>query len=173
MENLLTVKEYADRKKLSSSTIYKYIRTGKVESTLQNGKKYIIDNDSQEVIEIEQKPNIILRTENLMEQLELELEMLRKRVKELESYTKLFDSVVQENIELRKENRQLVTATPFKKKETKLIEAMNYLISLGLIQKRREKIYKKIVELSDEERFVKKGEKIYFDLKKYSYKDLI
>jgi len=168
MEKLLTVKEYADKESLSHSTIYKYIRTRKINSVIQNGKKYVVvDNSQQEIIQYN-KVDIIDKVKDIQSIEFKELELLRNRVKELESYTKFFDSVVQENIKLRKENRKLTKAITFKKVKKKTVEIMEYLIGLGLTKEKREKIYKKLTKRSDEVGVTKKDGKIFINPEKYN-----
>jgi len=143
MKKLLTVKEYAEKENLSNSTIYKYIRTGKVDSEIQNGRKYVIDNDSGEVIDIS-------------------IEILETKISKLEEYI----------LNLEKINQELLLQIPLKKsdKNTK-IELSQYLINLGITKKERKKIFKR-VRKSEDERFQKEENVIFINLEKYNYKDL-
>ena len=143
MKKLLTVKEYAKRENLSNSTIYKYIRTGKVDSEIQNGRKYIIDNDSGEVIDVS-------------------IEILETKISKLEEYIQ----------NLEKINQELLLQIPLKESDTDTrIELSQYLINLGITRKDRNKILKK-VRKSEDSRFQKEENLIFINLEKYNYKEL-
>lgn len=163
MKQLLTVKEYAEKKSLSNSTIYKYIKNGKVQSETKNGRKFIIDNDSGDIFEIE---NII---EPIVE--DSELDFLRRRVQELETVSELASSLIAENRKLKdiiKDNQKLI---PLKK--DKIIELSLFLINSGFTKDKRTQIIKNFKKQDSQERIIKKDKKIYLDFDKYSYKDLL
>jgi len=143
MEKLLTVKEYAKKENLSNSTIYKYIKNGKVDSKIKNGRKYIIDNDSGEIIDISVK-------------------ILETKIMSLERYIQ----------NLERENKELLKQIPLKKEVGKIkVELTEYLISLGITKKMRNKIIKKVGKTEDL-RFQKENNKVFINLEKYNYKDL-
>jgi len=149
MEKLLTVKEYADKENLSNSTIYKYIRTGKIDSKIQNGRKYIIDNDSGKIIN--ETIEVVDEKQNL-----------ESKISELQEYIRV----------LEQKNQDLLLQIPLKKQKIRQkVELSEYLINLGITKKERKKIFKRCKK-SQDERFQQEDNNIFIDLDKYTYQDM-
>jgi hypothetical protein len=114
-----------------------------VDSKIKNGRKYIIDNDSGEIIDISVK-------------------ILETKIMSLERYIQ----------NLERENKELLKQIPLKKEVGKIkVELTEYLISLGITKKMRNKIIKKVGKTEDL-RFQKENNKVFINLEKYNYKDL-
>jgi len=184
MSNLISVKDYAERVGLSPSTIYSRIKSGKLKSVIKNEKKYIVlegeeieKRDKQAVIEYKTPEVEIIESKRVDE-----IESLQQEIKKMKERIKLFDTLVEENIALNRENRELLskiflyesTSNPDieieYKKEVELVE---YLISLGITKKERSKIVKKFKKRRDENRIIERAGKFYLNLNRYNYDDLI
>jgi predicted site-specific integrase-resolvase len=177
LENLLTVKEYAEKHGVSATTVYKQIRRGQIKSTTYKGKKcVVVDSVSGELVGYSHEVEVVDEYHNIIEAELKELELLRKRVKELERYTEITDRLMEENRELREENRTLVKKVVEKiekiEKSREPIELEQYLISNGFTKRVRNRVKNELL-LSKDERIIKKSGKIYLDLEKYSFRDIL
>jgi hypothetical protein len=165
----LTVRDYAKEKGVSTSTVYKQIKDGKIEHKIEDGKIVIVQqkelSNNFEVLEFKREVSSIETRE---------LEILRKRVLELESHVQLFDRVVQENIELRNENRDLRNLIPLKKEndQNEEVEISQYLIGLGFAKKERKAIVSNIKKLPQEERFSYKNGNLFLKPNLFDYSDI-
>ncbi len=161
--NLLTVNEYADIEGVSKATVYNLIKSGELKSIVKNGKKMIL----KEAVAVE-------IVENSRVDLE-EVQYLRKRVKELENYTALFNSILEENRDLKRDNRKLIENLVQKVEESESVvevELHEYLIANGFTKRERERFEEKLGSSKDKRVKKRKG-KIYLDIEKYSFKDIL
>jgi hypothetical protein len=166
VKDILSVKEFAEKSGVSTATIYKKIRSGELKCEIHNGRKFV-------VCEIGEEPETI----ELFTPAETrEVHLLRKRVFELENYTKLFENLLEENSRLKEENQELTQRVIEKIDNLELqrepIEACEYLVQRGFTKKERNRILKELKE-KDDKRILERDGKLYLDLSKYSFLDLI
>jgi|GEM_PF-6981327 regulator of replication initiation timing len=186
---LLTVKSYAKQFGLNTGSVYKKVKQGLLKSKVENGRIFIVNYDEVNNKTLFDENVEILDTE-LINTVSLEVgefEAMKKRIAELETLTKYFDSIVAENRELRDENKQLrqmqfleVSQNPQNSNKSSLIYKNNeeikldiYLTENGFIKKDRDKILNFVnMQLTIDERFIKKDNNIFINLYKYVYNDL-
>ncbi|EJF07543.1 hypothetical protein ThvES_00003860 [Thiovulum sp. ES] len=166
MKDILSVKDFAEQSGCSTATIYKKIRNGELKSEIHGGRKFVVS----EIEKIPEKLELFTPAESD------EVLFLKKRVAELENYTKLFKNLLEENSKLKEENRELTKRVLKKidKFEDKNlpIEANQYLISNGFTKKERSRILRDLEE-SNDNRILKKDGKIYLNILEFSFRDLI
>jgi hypothetical protein len=173
-KELVPVRDYAERVGISKSSVYAKIRSGKIKATVENNKKHVvIDNDSGEVVEV------VNEVEKELSPEEVEVQVLRERVAELEEHTKLFDIILKENMELRTKLNKVQTI-PLKKSKkskksrvSKIVELNEYLVGMGFGKEDRKVIKKRFEKSRGEDRVIEKDDKFYLNLKKYLYDELI
>jgi predicted transcriptional regulator len=168
LKDILTVKEFAEKEGISPTTVYKKIRSGELQSETHDGKKFVVSEISRE--NDSQKVELFTPTDSE------KIVNLQKRISELENYTRLFENALEENMKLKEENREL-TKRVLKKvdkleKKKEPVEVCEYLIANGFTKILRERIAKDLANSTDS-RVIKKDGKIYLDLSKYSFRDLI
>ena len=173
---LLTVKSYAKQFGLNTGSVYKKVRLGLLKSKVENGRIFIVNSDEVNNKTLFDENIEILDTE-LINTVSLEVgefETMKKRIAELETLTKYFDSIVAENRELRDENKQLRQMqflevsqnpqNPQNSNNSSLIYKNNeeikldiYLTENGFIKKDRDKILNFVnMQLTIDKRFIKK-----------------
>jgi predicted nucleic acid-binding Zn-ribbon protein len=91
----LTVKEYADLKSISESTVKNRIRDKKIQAVQEDGKYFIIVKDTRRIIPQQEKA---LRTE---------MKLLKKEIKMLKDNALRHENELNEIDELRAENQRL------------------------------------------------------------------
>lgn len=188
----LTVKEYAEKYSVSSSSLYRKIRKGEIAFEVRGGKKYILDDVSTDLFPIVNTPTSPTETDikDIMEATaETEVDViLETPAKRVEKYDTLLDKeveVLQQKIERLEENT-LVINTLLDEKFQLGIKALidvrsrditlnKYLLSMGYSKKYRKIVKNRFYNLKDlEERVVEIGNNDYLlKFSKYSYEDLL
>jgi predicted site-specific integrase-resolvase len=166
LKDILSVKDFAEQSGCSTATIYRKIRNGELKFEIHGGRKFVVS-------EIKKNPE---KLEFFIPEKSDDVLLLKRRIAELENYTKLFENLLEENSKLKEENREL-TKRVIKKidkfeDKNRLIEANQYLISNGFTKKERSKILQDLEE-SNDSRILKKDGKIYLNILQFSFRDLI
>jgi predicted DNA-binding protein YlxM (UPF0122 family) len=170
----LSVKEYSEKYGVSSSSIYRKIRSGELQFESRGRRKFILDlttqkEQRQEVVEVTKEPNVevvIEEKDRFNSILESEVKMLRRKIEKLERYSTIVNSFFDDKFDYNpKEKIEL---------ESSVSRLGEYLLKMGFDRKNRKLIYNRFNNICGlEKRAIVEGNDYLLDFAKYNYDDLL
>jgi len=171
--NYLSVKDYSIKYNISSSSIYRKIKSGTIEYEVRGGRKFVLDKSlSGDIVKSnesnqEQSVQVIIEEKDRFNSiLESEVKMLRRKTEKLERHLVLINNYFDENFNFSpKEQIEL---------ENSVSELSEYLMKKGFDKRSRKIIYNRFNNLSGtEERIIIKDNDYLLDFSRYNYDDLL
>ncbi len=198
----LTIEEAAKHFGISKEAIHNRIRRGTLQAVVENNVKYILLDPTAKKRQPTSKNNDRY-AERLYSVLEEQNKELRQKIERLENETKTLREekerlLIEERVRIEQiykekdeqlkkilatiSSRFLPQNTPIEEEHLeaeieeqrpKPVSLKKHLKTLGLSEKKREKILKKAAKFAKkEERFIVKRKKVYIDLDLYDYSDV-